>query len=293
MTLISKKNLSIIINRLSFLVSIRDFYQVLLLMLATNSILLYINYPIVLDTIVSASFKDLVWLFLSVGVILFFHEFGHAITCKKLGASPGEIGFGFYILSPVMFADVSDIWKLKRKERVIVNLAGIYMEVLIGFILGIFYLITMEASILLLISGIMFRLLANLNPFLRYDGYWILSDLLNVPNLRKVSTEKLKALLMFFIKKSIFSFNFKSIFLAIYALISISLIFIMLLYVLLHDPYSLLFFPLDLYTDIKDSLFNGERFEYSKFIIPSIFYIIVGKTLLRILIKNNKYFSIK
>jgi|GEM_PF-3792618 len=77
MTLISKKNLSIIINRLSFLVSIRDFYQVLLLMLATNSILLYINYPIVLDTIVSASFKDLVWLFLSVGVILFFHEFGH------------------------------------------------------------------------------------------------------------------------------------------------------------------------------------------------------------------------
>jgi len=93
---------------------------------------------------------------------------------------------------------------------------------------------------------------------------------------------------MFFIGKSKFSFNFKSVFLAIYALISISIIFIMLLYVLLLDPYSLLSFPLDLYTDIKDSLFNGERFEYSKFIIPSIFYFIVGKTLLGILIKKKK-----
>ncbi len=55
-----------------------------------------------------------------------FHEFGHASSARYFGAKHGGIGGGFYFFTPVYFADVSDIWKLSRDKRIIVNLSGIY-----------------------------------------------------------------------------------------------------------------------------------------------------------------------
>lgn len=221
-----------------------------------------------------------------IGVVLFFHEFGHAIACKKLGANPGEIGFGFYMLSPVMFADVSDIWKLDKKDRIKVNLAGIYMEVLIAFFLTIFYLILLDSNILILISIIMIRVLGNLNPFLRYDGYWILSDYIDVPNLRKVSLQNLKQLFSYVLLKSQYKFSLKGILLAVYALLSISFVFVLLIYILLNDPYSILTFPSDLYHNLKNLISNHRTFEFSKFILPILFYFIVIKTVIQFLRKK-------
>ena len=60
-----------------------------------------------------------------------FHEFGHVTATEYFGAKQDGIGGGFYLFSPVYFADVTDIWKLKPNQRIIVNLAGIYFELLI------------------------------------------------------------------------------------------------------------------------------------------------------------------
>ena len=133
------------------------------------------------------------YLFIS-GFVLFFHEFGHATACNKLGAEPGTIGFGFYLLSPVMFADVSDIWKLQKRERIIVNLSGIYVEIIIALFLTILYLLTNYTPVLIVSSLIIFRIIINLNPLLRYDGYWILSDLTSTHNLRDTSIKMFKKL---------------------------------------------------------------------------------------------------
>jgi putative peptide zinc metalloprotease protein len=60
------------------------------------------------------------------------HEFGHAAAGKRFGATPGDIGFGFYFIAPVFFSDLSDVWKLPPKERIIVNLGGIYFELIVA-----------------------------------------------------------------------------------------------------------------------------------------------------------------
>ena len=226
------------------------------------------------------------------GVILFLHEFGHATACKKLGAEPGNIGFGFYLLSPVMFADVSDIWKLKSKERNYVNFSGLYVEILIALILSIIYLFFIkDISLLIINSIILFSFLLNLNPFLRYDGYWILSDSINTPNLRKVSMQKLTSFFSFIFKKNKMIFTVKDIFLIIYAFISVVFIFLFLTFIIIKDPNSLLTFPLNLYSYINEVITNNRSFflsDMSQFILPFLFYFIVLKTLFSFLMSKKK-----
>lgn len=284
--LIKKKTLNLIIDKLSFLLSVRHFYKVLVLVCVVNVLVIYANYHLIIKSLNTALFDNILLMFLTSGGILFFHEFGHAIACKKLGAKPGEIGFGFYILTPVMFADVSDIWKLEKRKRIKVNLSGIYMEVLIGFILAIFYLITNNIILLVLNAFIVMRVLINLNPFLRYDGYWILSDSIDVPNLRKVSHEKLKQIYWNITKKGPPDFTKKTLFLAIYALISVAFIFGIILYILLNDPDSLFSFPVDIYQDVKKLVTTGNRFSMNKYILPFLFYFIVIKYLINAISKN-------
>lgn len=210
------------------------------------------------------------------GGILFLHEFGHASACKKLGAEPGNIGFGFYLLSPVMFADVSDVWKLNSKERNYVNFAGLYVEILIALILSIIYLFFIkDISLLIINSIILFSFIVNLNPFLRYDGYWILSDSINTPNLRKVSMQKLNSFISSIFKKNKFIFTVKDTFLIIYGFISMVFIFVFLAFILITDPNSLLSFPYDLYTYIETTIKNDNIFivsDLSQFILPFLFY---------------------
>ena len=58
----------------------------------------------------------------------FFHELGHASACKYFGVRHGGIGFGLYLNFPVLYTDVTEVWKLKRGERCVVNLAGVYFQ---------------------------------------------------------------------------------------------------------------------------------------------------------------------
>lgn len=121
----------------------------------------------------------------------FFHELGHASACKYFGVRHGCIGFGLYLNFPVLYTDVTEVWKLGRLQRCVVNIAGVYFQCywLIGFLVG--FLLTGNDILRYLILIMNLGFLMTLNPFFKFDGYWIASDLLGVPNLRARSTELL------------------------------------------------------------------------------------------------------
>lgn len=142
-------------------------------------------------------FNNTVNLYIVLGLFLFmfassfFHELGHASACKYFGVKHGGIGFGLYLTFPVLYTDVTEVWKLNRKQRCVVNIAGVYFQSywLIGLLIGFF--LTGNDILRYLILIMNFGFIMTLNPFFKFDGYWIASDLLGVPNLRARSKELL------------------------------------------------------------------------------------------------------
>ena len=102
-----------------------------------------------------------------------------------------RIGFGIYWLTPALFSDISAAWTLSRWQRVAVDCGGIYFQLLLCCLFAIAAsFITSAATQLALQIAIIVNLVAvitALNPILKYDGYWIISDALSIPNLRRQS----------------------------------------------------------------------------------------------------------
>jgi len=141
-------------------------------------------------------------LFLSIWVVKFFHEFGHAFACKKFGrdvGTAGEVhtmGVMFLVFTPLPYMDASSAWAYRRKSsRILVGAAGMLIELGIASIAAVVWANTSAgATIHAMAYNIMFiasvsTLLFNANPLLPYDGYYILSDLLEIPNLRQRSRQ--------------------------------------------------------------------------------------------------------
>lgn len=126
------------------------------------------------------------------GVLLLFtifilHELAHAVTAVVLGCRSHKLGLGINMIFPAFYADVSEIWRLSKWKRVAVNAAGIVVQSIAGlFILAISAVVNDEHQAMLrFVTGVNVAvLILNLLPFLRLDGYWILSDILDVPDLR-------------------------------------------------------------------------------------------------------------
>lgn len=125
-----------------------------------------------------------------------FHEIGHSTACVKYNGKPGEIGFGILSYLPVLYADVTDAWRLEKRQRMIVNFGGIYFQNLISIILLIFSVIFDQVGIYIIAKTIFIATGYQFFPFYKSDGYWILSDLISEPNLfrnaRKSFYKKLK-----------------------------------------------------------------------------------------------------
>lgn len=131
---------------------------------------------------------------LSMIIMLFsviFHEFGHSSACRFHGAKYEEIGFGIYLRFPVFYSNITDAWRLPSNKRVIIDVAGIYFQYIFNLVLITLFLITKQDVLIITIKIICIQTLFSLNPFFRYDGYWIATDLLGIPNLRKKSSEML------------------------------------------------------------------------------------------------------
>ncbi|MEI8194447.1 MAG: hypothetical protein WCI73_00915 [Phycisphaerae bacterium] len=146
--------------------------------------------------------NNLIGLYICFAVIKGCHEFGHAFSCRKFGITSGvggevhTMGIMFLIFSPVPYVDASSSWALRSKwQRVMVGAAGMWVELAIASIAAIVWANTEALSLPhQLAYNIMFvasvsTVMFNANPLLRYDGYYMLSDLLEIPNLAQRSKE--------------------------------------------------------------------------------------------------------
>lgn len=138
--------------------------------------------------------------YMVIGMLIFmvasslFHELGHASACKHFGIRHGGIGFGLYLNFPVLYTDVTEVWRLRRTDRCIVNLAGVYFQMYILLaVLALFYA-TGSDTLRYMILTLNLGFIMTLNPFFKFDGYWIASDVLGIPNLRNRSKELLNYL---------------------------------------------------------------------------------------------------
>jgi putative peptide zinc metalloprotease protein len=113
-----------------------------------------------------------------------FHEFGHVAATSRAGVKHGGIGVGLYAyLFPVLYADVTGIWLANKQERIIANLAGIHSQLLYAAVMAGGYLLSGYAPLRFVAGTVSIAALWQFNPFVRHDGYWLLSDLANTPNL--------------------------------------------------------------------------------------------------------------
>jgi putative peptide zinc metalloprotease protein len=111
------------------------------------------------------------------------HELGHATAARYGGAEPGVMGAGIYVVWPAFYTDVTDAYRLNRIGRLRTDLGGIYFNAI--FVLGIAgaYALTGFEPLLVLIVIQHLQIVQQLLPFLRLDGYYVLSDLTGVPDL--------------------------------------------------------------------------------------------------------------
>ena len=141
------------------------------------------------------------WMYLVLyPIIKFGHEFAHALAIKRFGGNVHEAGFSILVLMPVPFVDATDAWMFdKRRERLIVSAAGIAFEAVLASLTLLVWLIvepglirdiTFATTIITMASILLF----NANPLLRFDGYYILQDAIDIPNLASRSTRYLKYL---------------------------------------------------------------------------------------------------
>jgi hypothetical protein len=130
--------------------------------------------------------------FIALGPIIAIHEIAHAITLVHYGGRAGEIGTGLFYFSPMFYTETTDAWGLSRHDRMMVYLAGNISTLLIGSALFIAYIIVqlpgIAGQILLMIAFYCFSMsLMNFAPPFETDGYYLLSDVVNIPNLRRDS----------------------------------------------------------------------------------------------------------
>lgn len=112
-----------------------------------------------------------------------FHECGHAAGCRYGGARPGRIGVGVYLVWPAFFTNVTDSYRLSRAGRLRTDLGGLYFNAVFMLALAGVYTATANQVLLLVIAFTHLEMLEQLLPFVRFDGYYILSDLIGVPDL--------------------------------------------------------------------------------------------------------------
>jgi len=223
-----------------------------------------------------------------------FHELGHASAAHHYGAKHGGIGGGFYLFMPVYFADVTDIWKLPKRQRIVVNLAGMYFELI--YVLFLIWMGLLFNHPVLMIFGcfILLSSLRNLNPFLRSDGYWVLSDAIEKPNLMVHGFFQITQIF-----KSKKGWSVLDHFLLIYGLITYSMILFFVYYVLIRNPDSILYFPQNVKHFIENLFLKSGQFsivELGRLFIPALFfYLIFGllKKFVPFLIRRGKRVLLK
>ncbi|MHC4882255.1 MAG: hypothetical protein ACYTFX_04475 [Planctomycetota bacterium] len=138
---------------------------------------------------------NLFWLYLSMIMIKVCHEFGHSFACKQFGRLNGSggqvhvLGVMFLVFVPLPYVDASSAWAFRRKwHRVIVGMSGVAVELFVAAMAAVIWANTSTGTLHIIAYNLIFiasvsTLLFNGNPLLRFDAYYVLSDLIEIPNL--------------------------------------------------------------------------------------------------------------
>lgn len=143
---------------------------------------------------------NLFLLYLGLIIVKTLHEFGHAYFCRKFGGEVHVMGVMLMIFTPVPYMDATSSWGFRNRwNRVLVGAAGMIVELFVAALAAFLWANTGPGTLHSLAYNIMFvasvsTLLFNINPLLRFDGYYILSDLLEIPNLTQRAGQQLKYL---------------------------------------------------------------------------------------------------
>lgn len=135
-------------------------------------------------------FKDYVGFYFLTILAIFLHELGHAISCKYFGGEVKEIGFLLIFFSPALYCDVSGIRLFENKrEKIITLLAGIFVQGLIfSFFVCLYVFDIWKTSFCATFAIWNFTMIfSNIIPVIKLDGYWILSTIMDIPNLYEKS----------------------------------------------------------------------------------------------------------
>jgi putative peptide zinc metalloprotease protein len=183
------------------------FYTAFFLALSAAVILLAVDTAIVNSSDLLKGFRDVaapsaIPLYVAVAFITIgLHEFAHGLTCRHFGGEVHEIGFLLIYFQPALYCNVSDAWLFPEKaKRLWVSFAGPYFELFIWALAMLTWRATETGTFLngvslavVGISGV--KTLFNFNPLIKLDGYYLLSDFLEMPNLRKKSFRSLGVLI--------------------------------------------------------------------------------------------------
>ena len=121
------------------------------------------------------------------------HEMGHALVATRLGVRVGHMGVAFLVLWPMLYTDTGESWRLRsHRQRLAISVAGITTEMALAGLATLAWALLddgalRQAMLYLATTGWVLSLALNVSPFMRFDGYFILSDLLDFPNLHERS----------------------------------------------------------------------------------------------------------
>ncbi len=134
------------------------------------------------------TFQGFIYYSLALVLVKIFHELGHAYTAKHYGVKVPSIGLAFIVLWPLLYSDTTESWKLTdRKARMRIVASGIQVELILALIATLLWSFAPEgpfrsACFIVATATWITSLFMNLSPFMRFDGYYLLSDYFDIPN---------------------------------------------------------------------------------------------------------------
>lgn len=137
---------------------------------------------------------NLILLYVGLFVLKLIHELGHAVAIKRFGGNVNTMGLMFIVLTPLPYVDATQSWSLRSPtQRSIVGAAGMYVEMFIAALAALLWANTAPGIINslafnMMVIGSISSLLFNGNPLLKFDAYYILSDIVDIPNLYQKSS---------------------------------------------------------------------------------------------------------
>lgn len=148
------------------------------------------------------NFQNLLMLWITIAFTKLIHEFSHAYTAKSFGLRVPQMGVAFLIFFPCLYCNTTDAWQLAdRRQRMIISAAGIVSEAVLAVLSTYVWTYTrpgMLNSLAFYLMAVSFvsTLIFNGNPLLKFDGYFIVSDYLRLPNLQSKSFAYIKHMFM-------------------------------------------------------------------------------------------------